>query len=59
MYGIGKLKNKDCVSDLKSKNKSTMFVGIDAILKNQYLVFGRAATSSKHVTQHYSNVQYQ
>ena len=21
MYGIGKLKNKDCVSDLKSKNK--------------------------------------
>jgi hypothetical protein len=36
-----------------------MFVGIDLVLKNGKKVIGLAATSSKHVTQHFCNVAYQ
>lgn len=36
--------------EISSDNKSTMFVGIDMVLKSGKKVVGLAATSTKHVT---------
>ena len=36
-----------------------MFVGIDVVLKNGKKVVGLSASSSKFITQHFSQVSYQ
>ena len=36
-----------------------MFVGIDIVLKNGKKVVGLAASSSKHITQHFCKISYQ
>jgi hypothetical protein len=38
------------LSEIASKTNSTMFVGIDVVLKNGKKVVGLSATSSKHIT---------
>ena len=43
---------------ITSNNYSTMFVGIDVVVKNGKKVVGLAASSSKHVTQHFCKVSY-
>jgi hypothetical protein len=40
--------------EISSQTNSTMFVGIDVVLKKGVKVFGLSASSSKHITQHYS-----
>lgn len=44
---------------IASDKISTMFVGIDVVVKNGKKVVGLAASSSKHVTQHFCKVSYQ
>jgi hypothetical protein len=45
-------------NEIAGNNKSTMFVGIDVVLKNGKKVVGLAASSTKNVTQHFCKVSY-
>jgi hypothetical protein len=38
------------INEITSKTNSTMFVGIDVVLKNGKKVVGLSATSSKNIT---------
>ena len=44
---------------IAGNNNHTMFVGIDIVLKRGKKVVGLAASSSKHITQHFCKVSYQ